>query len=362
MELFERMAKTGHEQLVFCVSRAVGLKAIIGLHDTTLGPAIGGTRMYPYATEEEAIEDVLRLSQGMTAKCVASGSSFGGGKVVVWGDPDRDKSEELFRALGMHVQSLGGRFITGTDVGTVAYDFVWAAAETDYLVALPEEHGGSGDSSVTTAFGVWKGIKACVEELTGDPALKDRAIAVQGLGKVGAKLTAYLCQEGARVTVTDVDPARVQAVAAAHPVSTCSPDAIYAVPADVFSPCALGGIINDETLPRLRCRAVAGGANNQLAEERHGDRLHAMGILYAPDYVINAGGLIQVSEEFPRFRRERAMARAAGIYHRLKEVFTIAREEGIPTYKAADILVKRRLDALAGLARIHVTVRPERGR
>lgn len=358
MGLFELMARSGHEQLVFCATGPAGLRAIIGIHDTTLGPAIGGTRMYPYACQDDAVEDVLRLSQGMTAKCAASGSNFGGGKVVVWGDPNQDKSEELFRALGLHVQSLGGRFITGTDVGTAAYDFVAASAETGYLVALPEEYGGSGDSSVTTAFGVWKGIKACVEEVTGDPSLRGRTIAVQGLGKVGAKLLGYLCQEGARVTVTDIDPARVRAVGAEHAVETCASDAIYEVPCDVFAPCALGGVLNDKTIPLLRCKAIGGAANNQLAEDRHGDRLHELGIVYAPDYVINAGGLIQVSEEFPRFRRERAMARAAAIYHRLKEIFAISRQEGIPTYKAADLMVKRRLDALAGVARIHVPVRP----
>ena len=327
---------------------------VIGIHDTAMGPAIGGTRMYPYVTEDEVIEDALRLSQGMTCKSVASGSDFGGGKAVVWGDPDTDKDEALFRALGRHVESLQGRFITGTDVGTSAQDFVWAARETRFLVALPEEHGGSGDSSVTTAFGVWKGIKACLQELVGHPGLGGRTVAVQGLGKVGAKLVGYLCQEGARVTVTDLDAERIQKVAAAHTVEVCPPDEIYEVPCDVFSPCALGGILNDETIPRLRCRAVSGGANNQLAEDRHGDRLHEMGILYAPDYVVNAGGLIQVSEEFPEFRRERAMTRAAAIYDRLLAIFAISRDEGIPTHRAADLMVQRRLAALASLGRIHV--------
>ncbi len=354
MRIFERMAKTGHEQLVFCCHPESGLRMVIGVHDTTMGPAIGGTRMYPYCCEDEVIEDVLRLSQGMTCKAVASGSDFGGGKAVVWGDPDTDKDESLFRALGRHVESLQGRFITGTDVGTTAQDFVWAAGETRFLVALPEEHGGSGDSSITTAFGVWKGIKACVHELTGHAGLGGRGVAVQGVGKVGAKLVGYLCQEGARVTVTDVDDERVRKVVAEHTVEVCRPEEIYDVACDVFSPCAMGGVLNDETIPRLRCKAVSGGANNQLAEERHGDRLHELGILYAPDFVVNAGGLIQVSEEFPEFRRERAMARTAAIYDRLLAIFALSREEGIPTYRAADLMVQRRLAALAGLGRIHV--------
>lgn len=360
MGLFDRMAKTGHEQLIFCCSASAGLRAIIGIHDTTLGPAIGGTRMYPYAKEEDAVEDVLRLSEGMTYKCAAAGSNFGGGKAVLWADPDTDKSEELFRALGMHVQALGGRFVTGTDVGTGAYDFVWAREETGYLVALPEEYGGSGDSSITTAFGCWKGIKACIEEVTGDASLKGRSVAVQGLGKVGAKLVAYLCQDGARVIVTDVAPERVEEVAAQHPVERCGPDEIYDVPCDLFAPCALGGVLNDRTIPRLRCKAIGGAANNQLEKDRHGDRLHELGILYAPDYVINAGGLIQVSEEFPQFDRERAMARTAAIYQRLKEIFAISKEKGIPTHRAADLMVRRRLEAMAGLARIHVPHPAER--
>lgn len=354
MRIFERMAKTGHEQLIFCCQGPSGLRMVIGIHDTTMGPAIGGTRMYPYATEDEVIEDVLRLSHGMTSKSAASGSDFGGGKAVVWGDPDTGKDEVLFRALGRHVESLQGRFITGTDVGTTAQDLVWAARETRFLVALPEEHGGSGDSSITTAFGVWKGIKACIQDLTGHAGLDGRTVAVQGLGKVGAKLVGYLCQEGARVTVTDTDPERVREVVAEHTVEVCPPEAIYDVPCDVFSPCALGGILNDETIPRLRCRAVSGGANNQLAEDRHGDLLYKMGVLYAPDFVVNAGGLIQVSEEFPEFRRERALARTAAIYDRLLAIFAISRDEGIPTHRAADLMVQRRLAALAGLGRIHV--------
>ncbi|MGE5542429.1 MAG: Glu/Leu/Phe/Val dehydrogenase dimerization domain-containing protein, partial [Bacillota bacterium] len=290
MEIFKAMAQDGHEQLVFCRNRATGLKAIIGIHDTSLGPALGGCRMWPYKTEEDAIVDVLRLSKGMTYKSAAAGCNYGGGKMVVWGDPQKDKSEAMFRALGRFVEGLDGRFLTGTDVGTVSGDFVWASYETDKVNALPEEYGGSGDSSIITAFGVWKGMKACAKEVFGAESLKDLRIVVQGVGKVGYHLVGHLIDEGASVTIADINKGYVERVTSKYPVKVVDPDAVYDVECDVFSPCALGAVINDDTTKRLKCRIVAGAANNQLKEDRHGQELKARGILYAPDYVINAGG------------------------------------------------------------------------
>ncbi len=354
MGVFERMQKDGHEQVVFCYDKATGLKAIIAIHDTTLGPALGGCRMWPYATEEEALDDALRLSKGMTYKSAASGQNHGGGKSVIWGNPKQDKSEEFFRAFGRFVQTLGGRFITGTDVGTDKSDFVYSKMESPYLVALPEEHGGSGDSSIITAFGVWRGIKAAAQHTWGDSSLKGKRIAVQGLGKVGYHLVEHLADEGAVLTVTDVVPENVERAAKAFKVETVAPDRIYDVPSDIFSPNALGGIISDETLPRLTCKVIAGAANNQLKEPRHGDELFRRGILYAPDYVINAGGLIQVADELKGYNRDRAFRKTAQIYDMLLQIFAISKEEQIPTYLAADRLAERRIEKIAQLGRIYI--------
>jgi leucine dehydrogenase len=347
MGIFEKMAQHRHEQVVFCHDRVSGLKSIIAIHDTSLGPALGGTRMWPYKSENEMLDDVLRLSRGMTFKSGAAGCNFGGGKAVIWGDPASEKSELLFRALGSFVETLGGRFITGTDVGTTADDFALARSCTSYLVALPEELGGSGDSSLTTAFGCWHGMRACAEEVFGTPSLKGLKVAVQGVGKVGYRLVGYLLEEGAVVTAADVSPANIERVTRDYKVQIVPPDEIIGVECDIFSPNALGAVINDETLPRLRAKIIAGAANNQLALDRHGDELHRRGILYAPDYVINAGGLIQVVEEFPSFSRERAMRRAAAIYDSLKRIFAISRRDGIPSYRAADVMVEERLAAVS---------------
>lgn len=355
MGVFERMQKDGHEQVIFCYDKATGLKAIIAIHDTTLGPALGGCRMWPYATEEEALEDALRLSKGMTYKSAVSGNNHGGGKSVLWGNPKTDKSEEYFRAFGRFVQTLGGRFITGTDVGTEKNDFVWSKMESDYLVALPEEHGGSGDSSIITAFGAWKGMKACAMAMWGSDSLKGKKVAVQGVGKVGYHLVEHLVDEGATVVICDVVEENVRRVKESFPgVEVVAPDAIYDMPCDIFSPNALGAIINDGTIARLKCKVVAGAANNQLKEPRHGDELHKRGILYAPDYVINGGGLIQVADELLGYNRDRAFRKTAAIYDRLTEIFAISRQEGIPTYLAADRLAERRIAKIGQLNRIYV--------
>lgn len=355
MNIFERMQKDGHEQLVFCYDRVTGLKAIIAIHDTTLGPALGGCRMWNYSDEDDAVEDALRLSRGMTYKSAVSGQNHGGGKAVIWGDPETEKSEELFRAFGRFVETLKGRFCTGTDVGTEKEDFVWSSAETKHLVALPEEYGGSGDSSIITAFGVWRGMKAAAKVAFGTDELRGRRIAVQGVGKVGFHLIGHLVGEGAFVSACDINPAHVDRLQQAFPsINIVPPEAIFDVACDIFSPNALGGVLNDDTLPRLKCKVIAGAANNQLKEPRHGDWLHEHGILYAPDFVINAGGLIQVADELLGYNKERAFRKAAGIYDLLLRVFAISKEEGIPTHRAANLLAERRIAKLGGIARMYV--------
>lgn len=354
MGVFDRMEKDGHEQVLFCYDKATGLKAIIAIHDTTLGPALGGCRMWPYGTEEEALEDAMRLSRGMTYKSAASGQNHGGGKAVIWGNPRTDKSEELFRAFGQFVQTLGGRFVTGTDVGTEKTDFIYSRMESPHLVALPEEYGGSGDSSIITAYGVWRGMKAAAMHMWGNNSLKGRKVAVQGLGKVGYHLVEHLSDEGAEITVTDILPENIQRARDSFSVRVVSPEEIYDQECDIFSPNALGSVINDVTIPRLTCQIIAGAANNQLTEPRHGEELHRRGILYAPDYVINAGGLIQVADELQGYNRDRAFRKTSMIYERLLEIFAISKAEGIPTHAAADRMAERRIGKMAQLKRVYM--------
>ena len=336
MEIFEEMISLDHENLVFCNNSEVGLRAIIGIHNTTLGPALGGTRMWPFASEAEAITDVLRLSRGMTYKAAAAGLNLGGGKAVIIADPKKDKTEELFRAFGRFVESLGGRYITAEDVGTSVEDMEYVYMETKHVTGITTALGGSGDPSPVTAFGVYQGMKAAVLEKLGKDSLKGLKIAVQGVGHVGYYLVEYLVQEGASVIVTDID-------------KDMQHEAV-----DIFSPCALGAIVNDETIPRLKCQIIAGGANNQLKSERHGLELEKREILYAPDYVINAGGLINVSIELEGYNRDRALRRAGQIYDRLLEVFAIAKEENIPTSEAADRMAEKRIRRIASLKRSYI--------
>lgn len=355
MDLFAKMEQAGHEQVIFCYDKASGLKAVIAVHDTTLGPALGGCRMWPYLSEEAVVEDALRLSAGMTYKSAASGQDYGGGKAVIWGDPAQDKSEELLRAFGRFVQTLGGRYITGNDVGTDQQDSLHMMRETEYLAGLPEECGGGGDTAIITAFGVWQGIKACAVHVYGDDSLKGKRVALQGLGKVGSRVLGHLVEDGAEVTITDMQPENLRRVAERYPqVQTVEPGAIYEVPCDIFSPNALGGVLNDETIPKLTGRIVAGAANNQLKEPRHGAMLQQRGILYAPDYVINAGGLIQVADELQGFNRERAFRKTAAIYGHLQRIFAISEAEGVPTSVAADRLAERRISRIAQVRRTYV--------
>jgi len=353
VKVFELMGKHDHEQLVFCNDAASGLRAIIGIHNTTLGPALGGCRMWPYKREEDAIVDVLRLSEGMTYKNAAMGLNFGGGKAVIIGDPRSDKSEELFRAFGRFVDSLGGRYITAEDVGTSTDDMTFVNMETDYVLGLP---GRSGDPSPLTAYGVYRGMKACAREVYGTESLKGLRVAVQGLGHVGYVLCQHLADEGAKLVVTDIYEDRVTRVEKDFGAKAVSPEDIYAVDVDIFAPCALGAVINDETLPQLKCKIVAGAANNQLAEPRHGDLLQQKGILYAPDFVINGGGVINVSEELSAggYDSDRVYARVSKIFDKILRVIEISKRENIPTYEAANRMAAERIAKIGALKRIHL--------
>lgn len=359
MGIFDQMQKYGHEQVMFCQHKATGLKSIIAIHDTTAGPALGGCRMRPYDNEEEMLFDVLRLSRGMTYKCAIADVDNGGGKCVIWGDPAKDKTPEMFRALGRFVDGLGGRFYTGTDVGTYPNDFVQAKRETPYIVGVPEEYGGSGDSSVPTAYGVLQGIRATAMTLWGSTDLKGKVFAIQGLGKVGAKLAKSLSDEGAILIVADVNPDNIGRTLEAVPdVAVVSPDAIFSAACDMFIPCALGAILNDKTIPALRCKAIVGSANNQLLdEEKHGTMLKEMGILYAPDYLVNAGGLIQVADELLGPNADRVLSKTTGIYNILMQVYDIAKTRDIPTSLAANHLVEERLQVVADIKHIRGTSR-----
>jgi leucine dehydrogenase len=325
VNVFEAMARDGHEQVTFFYDRATGLKLIVAVHDTTLGPAAGGCRYYAYASEEEALADALRLAKGMTFKNAASGLDFGGSKCVVIAD--RPKTPELLRAIGRFVEMMGGRIYTGEDVGLTPQDVAIMAETTRYIVG--QEHA-SGDPSQAAAYGTYMAIRAVLEELFGDPSPSGRHIAIQGVGNVGLALGRHLRADGARLTVTDVDTARLERARAELGAEVVPPDAIYDVEADVLAPCALGGVLSAATVARLRVRAVAGSANNQLADDGVADLLAARGILYAPDFIVNGGGIINISDEFhpDGYNRERAYRKVARIYDRLRAIFAEARARG----------------------------------
>jgi leucine dehydrogenase len=341
MDIFELMTEHGHEQIVLCHEPSCGYKGIIAIHDTTLGPALGGTRFWNYATEAEAIIDAIRLAKGMTYKASVAGLNLGGGKAVIIGDNRTPHREAIFRAHGRFIESLGGRYITAEDVGTSVTDMDFVHMETRHVTGLP---AASGDPSPVTAFGTYRGIKAAAAVKLGSDDLRGRTIAVQGLGNVGYYLCRHLAKEGANLIATDIDAERVARVVDEFRAESVAPDDIYSVEADIYAPCALGATIDDLTIPQLRVRIVAGAANNVLAEPRHGDVLHERDILYAPDYVINAGGLINVYGELKGWNSERAMRQAGEIYSTLLRLFELARLEGIPTYRAADRIAERRID------------------
>ena len=348
MNIFDTIAGMGHEQLVLCHDKSSGYRGIIAIHDTTLGPALGGTRFWSYATDEEAITDALRLARGMTYKNAVAGLNLGGGKSVIIGNNRTPNREMIFRAHGRFVDSLGGRYVTAEDVGTSTGDMDFVHMETDYVAGLA---GQSGDPSPVTAHGVFRAIQASAHQRWGSDSLEGKTIALQGCGNVGHHLAKELARAGAKLIVTDIDPERVKRVVADTKATAVATEEIYCQRADIFAPCALGAVINDKTVPQLKVEIVAGAANNQLLEERHGDALEEKEILYAPDYVANAGGVINVYSELAGWDQERSLRKADEIYHTVLGVFEIAKQDGIPTYEAADRLAERRLTAVRGMIR-----------
>jgi valine dehydrogenase (NAD+) len=334
-----------HEQVVFCQDPASGLRAIIAIYSTALGPALGGTRFYPYASEADAVRDVLNLSRGMAYKAALAGLDLGGGKAVIIGNPREDKSEALLRAYGRFVQSLNGRYLTACDVGTFSEDMDIVARECDFVTGRTVEHGGAGDSSVLTAFGVFQGMRAAAEIAWGAPTLKGRRVGVVGVGKVGHYLVEHLLDDGAEVVITDVYEPAVSAVRGRHPEVEVVADteALVASDIDVYAPCALGDAIDDDTVQILKAKIICGAANNQLTTNAIGDEVEKRGILYAPDYAVNAGGLVQVADELEGFSFDRAKARASAIYDTTRRVFEVAAAEGVPTAVAADRIAERRM-------------------
>jgi valine dehydrogenase (NAD+) len=350
--VFEHLA--GHEQVVFAADEHTGLRAIIAIHSTALGPALGGTRFHPYASESDALRDVLNLSRGMTYKAALAGLDLGGGKAVILGDPRAEKSEALLRAYGRFVQSLAGRYRTACDVGTYSEDMDVIARECDFVTGRTTAHGGAGDSSVLTAYGVFQGMRATAEAVWGEPTLRGRTVGVAGVGKVGRHLVGHLLEDGADVVVTDVAPAAVDRVRLEHPEVRVVEDAaaLVTAPLDVYAPCALGDALTDEVAEVLTARAVCGAANNQLAHPGVEKRLADRGILYAPDYCVNAGGLIQVADELEGFSFERAKARAARIYDTTRDVFAHAATEGVSPALAADRLAEERISRVGRLREV----------
>jgi leucine dehydrogenase len=340
MKVLEEMAIQGHEQVVFGSDPEIGYRGIIAIHDTTLGPALGGTRFWSYDSEEEAVADALRLARGMTYKAAIAGVSLGGGKSVLIGDNRMPSREMIFRRHGRLIDSLGGRYIAAEDVGTTVEDMEFVRMETEYVSGLK---GGSGDPSPVTAWGTFQGMKACAEEVYGDPSLEGKHVTVQGLGNVGTHLCALLAKDGARLTVADLDPDRVQHAVRMFRSRAVPPDEIVAVEADFFAPCALGGAIHVDTIERLRVRIVAGAANNQLETPDLGEVLHRRGILYAPDYVINAGGLINVYGELQGWTSDRSLRKAGEIKGTLHRIFDLARAEEVTPVVAADRLAEKRI-------------------
>ncbi len=342
-----------HEQVVFCSDEATGLRAIIAIYSTALGPALGGTRFYPYADESAALADVLNLSRGMAYKAAVTGLDLGGGKGVIIGDPAVDKTEALLRAYGRFVQALGGRYYTACDVGTYVQDMDVVARESRFVTGRSEAHGGAGDSSVLTALGVFQGMRAGAEAVWGSPTLAGRRVGVAGVGKVGRHLVEHLLRDGASVVVSDVSADAVGSLVSAHPeVEVLPVGALPSAAMDVYAPCALGGALDEETVPALQATLVCGAANNQLAHGGVEKMLADRGVLYCPDYVVNAGGLIQVADEIEGYVAERARSRALGILDTMRAVLQAAAADGVPPSQAADRLAERRMADVGRLRHI----------
>ncbi len=343
--VFAGVSELGHEQIVFCNDPATGLKAIIGIHNTILGPSLGGTRMWNYANEQEALTDVLRLSRGMTYKAAISGLNLGGGKAVIIGDARTMKTEAFLRRFGKFVESLNGKYVTAEDVNMKTRDMEYISMETKHVTGLSESRGGGGDPSPVTAYGTYLGMKAAAKKAYGSDSLEGKKVAVQGVGQVGMYLTDHLKKEGAEIYITDIDQEKIKDVAARSGASVVDMDDIYDLDVDIYAPCALGATLNDSTIDRLKCRIVAGAANNQLADENvHGKQLKERNIVYAPDFLINAGGLINVYEEYlGNYNRERAYGMAEKIYDTLLDIIESSDKNDITTHDAARRLAEKRI-------------------
>jgi leucine dehydrogenase len=352
--VFDQLVADDYEQVVFNYDKTSGLRAIIAIHSTALGPGLGGTRYYPYDDEQAALVDVLRLARGMTYKSAAAGLDLGGGKAVIIGDPRREKSEELLRAYGRFIETLGGRYITAEDVGTAREDMDLVRRETRWVTGVSKVYGGSGDPSPVTAFGVYQGLRAISMELWNTADLSGRRFAVQGVGKVGYSLVKRLVDAGAHVVIADVDVDNLGRAVRDFGVETVEGDEIFSLDCDIFAPCALGGVLNDETIPMLKCAAVGGAANNQLLQPHHAKLLEEAGILYAPDYIINAGGIINVADELRGYDEARAHSQVEGIFHSLRRVFQMAKLEKMTTAAAADRLAEERIRNVGRIKLIQV--------
>ena len=359
LSVFESIATHGHEQVVFGSDPVSGLKTIIAIHSTELGPALGGTRFFPYESEEEALTDVLRLSEGMTYKAAAAGLDLGGGKAVIIGDPHTDKSERLFRAYGRMVDSLGGRYITAEDVGTTTSDMAFARRETPWALGVPVAEGGAGDPSPITARGLYAAARAAAFHRWGDADLAGRRVLVQGVGKVGTAFVQILVEARAEVIVSDAYQAAIDDAVATYDVKSVDPSEALSVPCDILSPCAMGAVLNSETIPTLQCELVVGSANNQLATDEDGTRLAARGIGYAPDFVVNAGGLINVYDELLGYSKTRALHRVDGIYDATLRIFRTAEAAGITPVEAAIAVANERISTISDLKRHQSGPKPD---
>jgi len=355
VNVFDRISVDDYEQVVFCQDRASGLRAIIAVHSTRLGPSLGGTRFHPYPSEDAGLEDVLRLAKAMTYKAAVAGLDLGGGKSVIFGDPATDKSEALLRAYARYVDALGGRYITAADVGTTQLDMDMVRRETRFVTGVSQELGGSGDPSAATAYGVLWAMKAVARRLWGQTSLEGRHMAVAGVGKVGGNLVRHLLEEQARVTVADITPTAVDRAVDRFDVAVAPVEKIHALDCDIFSPCAMGGALDARTIPELRCAAVVGSANNQLADASSAGMLAEAGVHYAPDYVVNAGGLINLAEELASggYHQDRAYAAVRRIFDTTASVLNQAEGEGMSTAEAADRVAERRIAAIGHVHQIH---------
>jgi leucine dehydrogenase len=358
MQILNEIQVQGHEQVIACSDPAAGLRAFIAIFDTTLGPALGGARWRAYETEDEALTDVLRLARALAYKCAVAGTAFGGGKAVILADNATERREALVRAFARFVDTLGGRFIVSEDVGTDTRDLEYIAQETPHVAGLPESLGGSGDPSIITALGVVMAMKSCARAAWQSDSLNRRTIAIQGFGKVGTHVAEYLLQEGAHVIVADICEDALER-ARALGATIGSPVNIHAADCDILSPCALGGVLNRETIPTIKATIVAGGANNQLQTAADGDEVHRRGILYAPDFVASAGGVIALHHEvYGEFRKDLLPELAARVGRIMDQVICVSRRDGIPTYLAADRIAEARMDAMRRLRTMHRATRP----